>query len=69
MTMHQKKRFYGSSDPNLVPEIGDTMDEFISKGGIMGMHTGPGSNLVYDKELGFQPKSSVSGVDLIKGIE
>ena len=53
LTMHQKKRFYGNSNPDLTPQIGETMDEFISRGGIMGMHTGPGSNLVYDKDAGF----------------
>ena len=67
LTMHQKKRFYGNSNPDLTPQIGETMDEFISRGGIMGMHTGPGSNLVYDKDAGFRQRQGASVDDILAG--
>jgi len=67
LTMNQKKRFYGNSNPNLTPQVGETMDEFISRGGIMGMHTGPGSNLVYDKDAGFRQRQGASVDDILAG--
>jgi hypothetical protein len=46
--MHAKKKFYGNSNPELRPEVGETADAFRQRGGIPGKFIGnPDAGVIY----------------------
>jgi len=67
LTMNQKKRFYGDSDPNRKPIPGETMDEFLNDGGIMGMYSNARTGVYFNKETNmWQQKSNVNLEDVLE---
>jgi len=51
LTMHAEQKFYGTSDPSLIPEDGETMDHFKKRGGIIGkFYNNPEAGITFDAE-------------------
>ena len=70
LTMHQKKRFYGNSDPNLAPTPGDSLQQFIDKGGIAGLWNNQASGFVYNSVTNkFEAASTLNMEDALKDLK
>ena len=53
MTMHQKKAFVGKADSSLDPDPGETMSNFVNRGGVAGPYSqGSANGMKYDISLG-----------------
>ena len=66
LTTFQKKKFYGDSDPNLKPEPGQTLEEFINAGGVAGLHIGSNSNYTYSEQYGFRLKENLTAEEILE---
>jgi hypothetical protein len=61
-----EQQFYGDSDPNLKPEPGQTLEEFVNAGGVAGLHMGGNSNYTYSEQYGFRLKENLTAEEILE---